>query len=299
MNVNWNLYRQFYYVAKYGSTAAASKELMIAQPSVSLGIRQLENQLGCELFKRSYKGMELTEQGVILYENISSAFNSINKAEEFISRFRQKEINTVNIAVIDTTLQLFLLPILESFRKLNPAATIKIHICKEVADAEKLMDSRTADFAVMHFASEEARFVNTAVKKISDILVCSEQYKDMFANRIVKAQQLKEYSLVSLNKNSPSRKVVDEYLEACGLEIDITHEFMHVSSIIRHIKQSFSLGFVLENVIKDELEQGGLMKINLEPPIPPRYYYMIRPTGELSPLVQKLVDYILSSRTEL
>lgn len=46
-NDNWNLYKLFYYVAGTGSTAAAAKKLFVAQPTVSRGIRELEEYLCC------------------------------------------------------------------------------------------------------------------------------------------------------------------------------------------------------------------------------------------------------------
>lgn len=299
MNINWNLYKQFYFVAKYGSTSAASKELLVAQPSVSLGIKQLEAQLGCELFRRSYKGMELTEQGEMLFEYISAAYKAISKAEENISNYRQQDMNTVNVAAIDTTLQLFLMPILEKFKNINPESTIKVHICKEVPDAEALMDSGMVDFAVMHFASDAERFVNEPVKKISDVLVCAAEYVDRLPKHKLRASELKDYTFVALNKNSPSRKVLENYFSSNNLDVEVNYEFMHSSSITRQIKQDFALGFILENIVKYELERGELVKVDVEPPVPPRYYYMIRPSGEMSPLAKKLVDYILTVKADL
>lgn len=299
MNINWNLYKQFYFVAKHGSTSAASKELMVAQPSVSLGIKQLENQLGCELFKRSHRGMELTEQGEILYEYVSTAYKAIVGAEEFALNYRRQEKNTIRVAAIDTTLQIFLMPVLENFKKLAPEINIKIRICNEVPDAEKLMDSGSVDFAVMHFPSGKEGFLNEPVKKISDALVCATDYAERLPDSCLRAEELENYTFVTLNRNSPSRNVLEKYLKDNGLDIGASYEFMHSSSIIRQIKQDFALGFVLENVVKYELERGELVKIEVEPPIPPRYYYMIRPKEEISPLAQKLVNYILTTRGEL
>ena len=295
MNINWNLYKQFYFVAKYGSTSAASKELLVAQPSVSLGIKQLEGQLGCELFKRSYRGMELTEQGKTLYEYISSAYKSISKAEEGISSCHKQDANTINIAAIDTTLHIFLLPAIESFRKLNPEINVKVHICKEIEDAEELIDSGAVDFAVMHFPSESSRFLNTPVKKIFDALVCGAKYADRIPHNPLPAHELKDIPFVSLQKTSPSRRMLDNYFKSNGLELEVAYEFMHSSSITRHVKENFALGFVLENVIKYELERGELVKIDVDPPIPPRYYYMITP-NEMRPVAQKMADYLLATR---
>ena len=61
--VNLDLYRVFYTVAKCGSLTRAAEELYISQPAVSQSIKQLEIQLGVSLFKRTHRGMELSENG--------------------------------------------------------------------------------------------------------------------------------------------------------------------------------------------------------------------------------------------
>ena len=61
--VNLELYRVFYTVAKCGSLTRAADELFISQPAVSQAIKQLEGQLGANLFNRTHRGMELSDKG--------------------------------------------------------------------------------------------------------------------------------------------------------------------------------------------------------------------------------------------
>ena len=57
MNVDLELYRIFYVVAKFNNMTKASEELFISQPAISQSIKKLESQLGGTLFLRSNKGM--------------------------------------------------------------------------------------------------------------------------------------------------------------------------------------------------------------------------------------------------
>ena len=72
MNVDLELYRVFYVVAKHKHMTRASEELHISQPAISQSIKKLEEQLGGTLFLRSNKGMELTEEGKMFFEPPSS-----------------------------------------------------------------------------------------------------------------------------------------------------------------------------------------------------------------------------------
>ena len=78
-NFNLNLFKYFYYVVYYNGFTNASKNLNIAQSSLSYNIKQLELQLDKVLIIRDHKNFELTEDGYNLYENLKSAFSILNQ----------------------------------------------------------------------------------------------------------------------------------------------------------------------------------------------------------------------------
>ena len=63
MDTNLSLYRIFYTVAQCGSISAAARRLYISQPAISKSISSLENEIQTHLFKRTYRGVSLTEAG--------------------------------------------------------------------------------------------------------------------------------------------------------------------------------------------------------------------------------------------
>ena len=73
MNISYEHYRIFYYVAKYGSFTRAANALMNGQPNITRSMNLLEHELGCRLFTRSNRGVRLTPEGQKLYEHVASA----------------------------------------------------------------------------------------------------------------------------------------------------------------------------------------------------------------------------------
>ncbi len=63
MNINYEYYKIFYYVAKTASISAAAKELCVSQPAVSQAVKSLEQAIGINLFIRTKKGVSLTGAG--------------------------------------------------------------------------------------------------------------------------------------------------------------------------------------------------------------------------------------------
>ena len=81
LNINLNLYKYFYEVAKYNSYTKAAESLLISQPSLSYSIKVLESQLEKKLFIRDNNKIKLTEEGEKLFnmiDNIIKQFGDNN-----------------------------------------------------------------------------------------------------------------------------------------------------------------------------------------------------------------------------
>lgn len=91
-NFNLNLFKYFYYVVYYNGFTNASKNLNIAQSSLSYNIKQLELQLDKNLIIRDNKKFELTEDGYNLYENLKTVFNVLNQNLEQLNNQNRQEI---------------------------------------------------------------------------------------------------------------------------------------------------------------------------------------------------------------
>ena len=78
MDINYELYKVFYYVAKTLSFSEAASELYISQSAVSQSIKVLEKRLGEVLFTRSTKRVTLTKEGEMMKNQL--AFNLLGGA---------------------------------------------------------------------------------------------------------------------------------------------------------------------------------------------------------------------------
>ena len=85
MNIDFELYRIFYTVANNKNITKAAEELNISQPAISKSIKNLEEQLGGQLFVRTKRGVILTNEGREFYNYIKQAIEYISSAE---NRFR-------------------------------------------------------------------------------------------------------------------------------------------------------------------------------------------------------------------
>ena len=127
MNVNFELYKLFYNVAKNKNVTKTANELMISQPAISKAIKNLEEQLNCTLFIRNKTGVVLTEEGKVFYEEIKQAMEIIDSAESKLLQMTNLEYGFLNIGVSNTLAKKYLLPYIEKFYKEYPNIKINIH----------------------------------------------------------------------------------------------------------------------------------------------------------------------------
>ena len=120
MNINFELYRIFYVVANHSNITKASEELNISQPAISKSIKNLEDQLGGNLFIRTKRGVTLTEEGKEFYNYIKQAMEYINNAEKKFTNLINLETGCIKIGINTTLTKEFLLPFLEEFHSLYP-----------------------------------------------------------------------------------------------------------------------------------------------------------------------------------
>ena len=116
MDINYELYKVFYYVADTLSFSEASKKLFISQSAVSQSVKTLEKKMNQTLFIRNTKKVQLTPEGEILLKHIEPAINLIKRGEAQILESSSTG-GQIRIGASDTICCYFLVPYLERFHK--------------------------------------------------------------------------------------------------------------------------------------------------------------------------------------
>ncbi|TVT84325.1 transcriptional regulator GcvA [Pseudomonas sp. H3(2019)] len=116
--------RVFEVAARHLSFTDAGKELFITQSAVSRQIRTLESFLGCKLFVRMTRRIELTDAGKQYLQSIQAAFQAIAKATTKVRNYKDPQRVTVN--VLPTLATLWLMPRLGNFTQAYPDIELRL-----------------------------------------------------------------------------------------------------------------------------------------------------------------------------
>lgn len=127
MNVSFEYYKTFYYVAKYRNITKAALAIGSNQPNVTRVMKLLEAELACKLLVREARGISLTEEGERLFAHVEIAFRELTNAQEEIFARALDGTGTVEIGATETAIHLFLLNALQKFKNTYPRVRIRIH----------------------------------------------------------------------------------------------------------------------------------------------------------------------------
>ena len=174
---NLNNYRIFYAVASLGNISRAADALYISQPAISKSINKLEEGLGIKLFIRNSKGVKLTEEGEILYQHVTKAFDSINQGEEEIRRINDLGIGQLKIGVSTSLCKHILLDYLQPFIKENPHIKVSID-CHSTLNTMKLLQEGKIDMGLICETDIPKGYIYRKLTDIHDIFVASDSYLD-------------------------------------------------------------------------------------------------------------------------
>ena len=148
MDVNFEYYRIFYYVAKYRNFTKAAYALHNSQPNITRAMNCLEREIHCTLFIRTNRGVRLTEEGEKLFRHVSAAMMQILAAEEELTESAELEKGCVSISVSEIALNVFLLEKLKKFHMAYPKVQLKLYN-HSTPQAIHSVQSGEADFAVI------------------------------------------------------------------------------------------------------------------------------------------------------
>lgn len=279
-------YRIFYTVAKTGNISKAAKELYISQPAISKSIQKLEESMNCELFRRSSRGVSLTEEGELLYSHVKVAFETLALGEDRLRNSIELGVGHLKIGVSSTLCKYMLLPYLKEFIKLYPHINISI-TCQSTNDTLKLLEENKIDVGLIGKPESLKNIDFYYLAKIKDIFVATKDYlRNLKARGVKENRILQSSTIMLLDKNNMTRQYIDDYLQENHIVVQDSIDISSMDLLIEFAKISVGVACVIREFVKKELADGSLIEIPLGFPIHKRevgfaYKKSVKPSKSL------------------
>ena len=269
MNVNFEYYRIFYYVAKYRNFTKAARVLGNSQPNITRAMNCLEQQVHATLFIRTNRGVQLTSEGEELYNYVSAAIIQIFAAEKALSENDGLLHGKIAVGTSETALNIFLLDKLKAFHQEYPGIRLKLYNYS-TPQAMEAIRSGKVDFAVVTTPVEATGPLKVVtLQSFNEILVSGRTF-DRLKDRIVSLTDLKDDSLIGLGRETMTFKFYNQFFLEHGLEFVPDIEVATSDQILPMVKSELGLAFIPEPMAREAVKKQEVVKIPLQEEIPKR-----------------------------
>ena len=263
MNVDLELYRVFYTVAKHKHMTKASEELHISQPAISQSIKKLEEQLGGTLFLRSNKGMELTEEGKMFYEYVKGALELINNAENEFTSFKDLSKGEIKIGCSTTLTKLVLLNALKEFHLNYP--NININITNDLT-SNLINDLKLGKLDFVIFNESNIKETNLNLEKIKELKQGFIYNPEFYDDNVNNFEDLNEIPLILQKEESNSRKLLDYVALQNNVKLIPKMEVVSQELITEFVNIGLGVGFSIIDLAKRNYK--NIKELNINKKIP-------------------------------
>jgi len=263
MNIDLELYKVFYTVAKYNHMTKASEELHISQPAISQSIKKLEDQLGGTLFLRSNKGMELTEEGKMFYEYVKGALELINNAENEFTSFKDLSKGEIKIGCSTALTKLVLINVLKDFHHDYP--NININITNDLT-SNLINDLKLGKLDFVIFNESNIKETNLNLEKIKELKQGFIYNPEFFDDSINTFEDLNNLPLILQKEESNSRKLLDYVALQNNVKLIPKMEVVSQELITEFTNIGLGVGFAIIDLAKRNFR--NLKELNINKKIP-------------------------------
>jgi DNA-binding transcriptional LysR family regulator len=249
----------FIYAVHLNSIHKAADALFLSQPTVTARIKTLERELGQALFKRSGRGIKLTEKGREFFSYAEQIVQTYEKAKKQLSKEHiQKE---VVIGANPISSQYFIPHILPLWKEALP----DVHFTFITATNEILVDQLIRKEIHIAFLKEMSRdaIYQSPVLDNSVRLVCHPNHP--LANKTnINVDDLSEDPLVFFECGAFDWNRIHKMFEAANVSPRIEFRIGHLEVAKSLIQQNKGIGFLPSLCIKEELKKGTLVTIETD-----------------------------------
>lgn len=271
MDINFESYKIFYYVAIYGSISKAANSLYISQPAITKSIQKLERELDIVLFNRTPKGVTLTENGNIFFEFIKNGVESFMNGEHKITALNNLETGLLRIGASTTITKYFLLPYIEKFHKIYPKIDISItnHLTTNMIS---LLKKGSLDFLVVNLPmNSDDSLTVIPCAKLHDCFAGNLEYKKQINSTIPLKDLVSNYPIITQKEPSNTRAFLNSFIKANGLEFHPKFDIVSYSLVKDFAKIGMGISYITKEFTKLELQSKDLYQIPIVEKIPTRH----------------------------
>ncbi len=280
----------FIQVAESGSFTRAGEVLGYSQPTVSVQIRQLEQELGGKLFDRIGHTVRLTERGhdVLLYaQRICHLSQEMTAQNEHSKGIRGR----VRLGMPDSICAVLLERGFAGFRERHPNISVYIATAG-TNELFRLLDHNEVDIVcTMDSHIYNTNYVVVNEEKVGVHFVVAAD-SPLAAQEQLKMSDILQHPFFLTERGMSYRRILDEWLAKDGIELNPVLEISNTDIICALVAQGAGVSFLPDYVTEQAVREGKVKRLEIEGFHPDLWKQLLYHRDKwLSPQMEAVIDY--------
>jgi DNA-binding transcriptional LysR family regulator len=250
--------RAFVTIAEAGTFTAGAQRVHVTQAAVSMQIRQLEEELGVQLFVRAPRRVLLTEAGEKLLDRARLILREHDTALVEMSELAGAKHGRLRIGTASAMVSADPLPkLLKKIKEIYPQADISV----TSGTSERLAQQILAGELDVAFVSlpVDASGIQTELLDEDELVAIASPAHPLAKRRVVSAAMLGGEKLILSQSGGNTRRLIEEFFSQAGVKPDVVMELSRQVAINRMVEQGLGVGIAPIKSVKDDVASGKLV----------------------------------------
>jgi len=230
--------------------------LFTSQPGVSRQIRELEEELGVDIFERNGKRLTgLTEPGKGILKIIERLLIEAENLQQASREYAGQTSGTLSVATTHTQARYVLPEVVQGFRAAFPDVRIALQQSAPEHIAEWVLSGRTDIGIATEGLSQFPDLVSFSCYRWSHLIVVPEGHP-LLAHNPVRLEDLAAYPLITYDVGFTGRGHIDEAFAKAGIEPDVVLTAMDSDVIKQYVSLGLGVGLVASMAFDHSRDRG-------------------------------------------
>jgi len=249
--------RIFKEVADQGNISKAAQKLHIAQPAVSLAIKELEADYGCVLFERLSRRLYITEKGKTLLIDVNRIIEDYDLMEAHLRQSVPASILRIGMGVASSYGRF--IETMQWIKQTHPDWDVRVSIHITPVIQQMLIDHEI-DVGIIEGQANSSQLVSKPLYAEEIVLLGS---RDCELSSI-RVDELPSLSMILRETESMSRIILDEMMAQHGIRLNVSWSSSSIEIILRAVAAGLGYTLLPIGIAREEIKRGDLKIIGLE-----------------------------------